>query len=635
MTVEDDTTIEVVTVEPGGSINQSLDPSLNGYVKGNGSGNFTAAATIPQSDIVLATDLAAVEGIGTTGIAVRTAANTWATRTLQAGQGIAITEPAGLAGDPSIALGANLAALDVISGSGLAARTGVNTWALRTLTGTSNRLSVANGAGAAGNPTVDIDAAYVGQASITTVGTVTSGTWAASFPSSGGVNSTGEMGIRTAANSARALSIGTPSSVSTQLQAVDVQTAAPSTTTLLLAGYRSIATTAAAAFTVTNLVHFYAVGAAPGAGSTITNARGFYAQDSMAVGTNNYGFYSDINAATTTWQLYMGGTGSSFFNGPVGIVQTDPTSVGALVAVGSGAVSHPNSSINIRGVSCDYVVPATATTLATGFHGLLRTVNSAFTLTTATLFLAAQVVKGAASTITNVRGFHASTSITGVATNTYGFYSDINTATSTWQLYMSGTGVSYLGGALGILHNDPIAKFSVVHIGNAALHPVTGTTGFVVSFDITAPSTMTASLVGVRSSLKTAATAFTLVDMTHFHAVIGSKGAGSSINNVRGFYAADAIAVGTSNYAFYSDINSAANTYQLNMAGTALNQLKGGLILDTTAAPTVGASQVGFGATTASTVGAAGAASALPANPLGYLIANVAGTQVKIPYYNN
>jgi hypothetical protein len=55
----------------------------------------------------------------------------------------------------------------------------------------------------------------------------------------------------------------------------------------------------------------------------------------------------------------------------------------------------------------------------------------------------------------------------------------------------------------------------------------------------------------------------------------------------------------------------------------------------TAAAPAVAPSQVGFGATVATTVGAAGGASALPATPLGYLIANVAGTAVKIPYYNS
>jgi hypothetical protein len=38
--------------------------------------------------------------------------------------------------------------------------------------------------------------------------------------------------------------------------------------------------------------------------------------------------------------------------------------------------------------------------------------------------------------------------------------------------------------------------------------------------------------------------------------------------------------------------------------------------------------------TTATTVGAAGAASALPANPVGYIIIEIGGTQRKIPYYN-
>lgn len=38
--------------------------------------------------------------------------------------------------------------------------------------------------------------------------------------------------------------------------------------------------------------------------------------------------------------------------------------------------------------------------------------------------------------------------------------------------------------------------------------------------------------------------------------------------------------------------------------------------------------------TTAATVGAAGGASALPANPVGYVIIKIAGTDYKIPYYN-
>jgi hypothetical protein len=67
-----------------------------------------------------------------------------------------------------------------------------------------------------------------------------------------------------------------------------------------------------------------------------------------------------------------------------------------------------------------------------------------------------------------------------------------------------------------------------------------------------------------------------------------------------------------------------------------VNILSGELQLSAAATASVGATtnHVSLGATTSSTVGASGAASAPPANPLGYLIAYVGTTQVKIPYYN-
>ena len=45
------------------------------------------------------------------------------------------------------------------------------------------------------------------------------------------------------------------------------------------------------------------------------------------------------------------------------------------------------------------------------------------------------------------------------------------------------------------------------------------------------------------------------------------------------------------------------------------------------------AGTLNFAGTTATTVGAAGAASALPANPTGYVVVMIAGTQFKMPYY--
>lgn len=72
---------------------------------------------------------------------------------------------------------ATLTALAAYNTNGLLTQTAADTFTGRTLTGTSNRVSITNGNGVSGNPTVDIDAAYVGQTSITTLGTITSGTW--------------------------------------------------------------------------------------------------------------------------------------------------------------------------------------------------------------------------------------------------------------------------------------------------------------------------------------------------------------------------------------------------------------------------------------------------------------------------
>jgi hypothetical protein len=71
-------------------------------------------------------------------------------------------------------------ALDNITGfssTGILARTASGTYAFRTITGTANRVTLTNGDGVSGNPTVDISSSYAGQATITTLGTITIGTW--------------------------------------------------------------------------------------------------------------------------------------------------------------------------------------------------------------------------------------------------------------------------------------------------------------------------------------------------------------------------------------------------------------------------------------------------------------------------
>jgi len=74
-------------------------------------------------------------------------------------------------------LDATLTALAGYNTNGILTQTSADTFAGRTITGTSNRLTVTNGDGVSGNPTLDISSSYVGQATITTLGTVTTGTW--------------------------------------------------------------------------------------------------------------------------------------------------------------------------------------------------------------------------------------------------------------------------------------------------------------------------------------------------------------------------------------------------------------------------------------------------------------------------
>jgi len=77
-----------------------------------------------------------------------------------------------------IALGpSNVLSLFNLATSGIVARTAANTVTARTITGTANRIAVTNGDGISGNPTLDIASSYVGQNTITTLGTITTGTW--------------------------------------------------------------------------------------------------------------------------------------------------------------------------------------------------------------------------------------------------------------------------------------------------------------------------------------------------------------------------------------------------------------------------------------------------------------------------
>ena len=178
------------------------------------------------------------------------------------------------------------------------------------------------------------------------------------------------------------------------------------------------------------------------------------------------------------------------------------------------------------------------------------------------------------------------------------------------------------------------------------------------------------------SQPSTQAAAFTVTEMSGFYAGAATIGAGSAITSQYGFIVGAGFTGATNNYGFMAQSNAATGVWNFYASGTAANHFAGRVGIgsaitttyqaritnvqstsDITLATTNFAAQTAdslaiqnsagssvFGVTaagfmkysasnTATTVGAAGGASALPATPTGYLKIDIGGTEYKVPYY--
>ncbi len=82
---------------------------------------ITVTYSAPNLNLALADDLAAVEGLSTTGMVARTASNTWTTRTLTAGAGISISNGDGVSGNPTISATATSLTWNDVTGTSASA----------------------------------------------------------------------------------------------------------------------------------------------------------------------------------------------------------------------------------------------------------------------------------------------------------------------------------------------------------------------------------------------------------------------------------------------------------------------------------------------------------------------------------
>jgi hypothetical protein len=91
----------------------------------------------------------------------------------------------------------------------------------------------------------------------------------------------------------------------------------------------------------------------------------------------------------------------------------------------------------------------------------------------------------------------------------------------------------------------------------------------------TVQSDVTTRATAYYTGLSTAATAFTLTELTGFEASQGTIGAGSTVTNQYGFKTSSSLTGATNNYGFYGAIAAGTGRYNFYAAGTANNYFAG------------------------------------------------------------
>jgi len=351
-----------------------------------------------------------------------------------------------------------------------------------------------------------------------------------------------------------------------------------------------------------------------------------YSYDLINAGTGNaaivvqsYGNTANITsipvgATATLTCIATGNTASSWkysisgFNNFTG----DPTASSKVVLDIAPTIANPTILTGITTSSATFsLINAIATTLNIG--GDATTLNLGATTGTAT-------INNATLALANATAINA-TKITAF---------DIGSTVTTASTINIGTGVNASGvtKSINIGTNGAASSTTTINIGTSTGTTTTTLNSTTLTGNVTSMSIFNANQTTI--SAFGAATNLTI-------------GGGTAANNTYNIVGKAVTSSSTVNFGTGAVSTAVTNTINIgtgNLTGTGISAINigTGTISTGSSTVTIGSSSntgtIRLNAPTATTVGAAGAASALPATPVGYVQISIQGTNYKIPYYN-
>lgn len=171
---------------------------------------------------------------------------------------------------------------------------------------------------------------------------------------------------------------------------------------------------------------------------------------------------STSGAGTTDKILFKVGNNGAVTGGTIGTTGNWGFGGNATTFIGLAVPLDITGATSAYGQRINGNVQSDVTTLAAAYFSNIALENASFTTTDLVHFLANPPSGGAGSTATNQYGFKANSTLgsngAATVTNSYGFYSDLASASNKWNFYANGTAPNYFNGAVTL--GTPLAVSS-------------------------------------------------------------------------------------------------------------------------------------------------------------------------------